>query len=175
MKKLALVLAVVLVLSGVSAVAALTQVSIDRNIKVSVASDVDPNVAVKFAVNPVYVNVAYLTAANSIEFDLSKILSNAPGHYNTEASFVIGAPGANNGVFTITNQTNIPIKINTVHVTGPAGVLQLLNSSGNPGEVVLTPGQTGEFHFRLNTAGAMAGLSNAPVNIAAQLQIRRSN
>lgn len=173
MKKLALVLAVVLVLSGVFAVAALTQVSMDRDIKVSVASDVDPNVAVKFEVNPAYVDVAYLTADNQIEFDLSGALSGTTEHYNTEAIFVIGAQGATNGVFTITNQTNINITINAVHGTGPAGVLQLLNSSGNPGEVVLTPGQVGEFHFRLNTAGAMAGSSDIPVDITALLQIRQ--
>jgi hypothetical protein len=173
MKKLALILAVVLVLSGVFAVAALTQVSMDREIKVSVASDIDPNVAVKFTVNTVYDDVAYLTSDNNIEFDLAGVLSGLSDHYNTEAVFVIGAQGAGNGVFTITNQTDITITINAVHGTGPAGVLQLLDSSGNAGEVVLSSGQMGEFHFRLNTAGAMTGSPNSPVAITAVLQIRQ--
>lgn len=172
MKKLALVLTVVLVFSGVFAVAALTQVSIDRDIKVSVASDTDPNVAVKFTVNPGFESVAKLKSDNEIEFDLAGALQGENGRYNTEAVFVIGSAGVGSGVFTITNQTDVGITVTAVQGTGPAGILELRDSSNAAGTFTIIPGGVGEFHFRLNTAGAMPS-GGSPVNITAVLQIRQ--
>lgn len=169
MKKTVFIIAVVLILVAVFAVAALTQVEIDRDIKVSVASDTDPDVAIKFTVGAGYEDVAYLTDDNKIEFDLGGALS--ADHYNTEAVFVIGS--TENWVFSVTNNSDVTITINTEHGSGPENVLELLDSEGNTDEVVLGSGESEEFHFRLNTAGAMAGTDDDPVQIAATLVIRK--
>lgn len=160
MRKAILVLAVVLVLVGVFAVSALTQVTIDRDIRVSVASDIDPDVAIKFEIGDEYGNVAYLTDDNYIEFDLSGALNNA-GHFNTEALFHIGS--AANWVFSITNNSNTGI---TVGIS-PGAYLTLA------GENTVGVGNTEEYYFVLNTSGAMVGEDNVPIEINETLQIRK--
>ena len=175
MKKLVLVLTVVLVLSGIFAVAALTQVEIDRNITATVASDTDANVAVLFTILNDYDSdpeLATLTDDNEIEFDLAAALTEAAGsHYNTEATFVIGSTGT--PVFSITNHTNVTIGVYTdgTHV-------QLLDDGGTPAtngdRKEIGAGDSEAFHFRLLTADALEndpGAGSEP--ISATLSIRQ--
>ena len=175
MKKLVLVLTVVLVLSGIFAVAALSEVSLDRDITATVASDIDPNVAVLFTVLNNYDTappVATLTDDNKIEFDLAAALTDAEGsHYNTEATFVIGSTGT--PVFSITNHTNVPIEVYT-----DGTYVQLLDDSGDPvtetdRKEISIAGQPEEFHFKLLTFNAMDGEPDESIDISATLFIRR--
>ena len=172
MKKLVLVLVVVLVLSGIFAVAALTQVDMQRDITATVASDTDPNVAILFTV--INEDVAYLTGDNKIVFDLSGALTSAD-YFNPEATFVIGEDGAGDGVFTITNNSNVGINVS---VTQTNDYVELLDVDGatvaDTGVDIAAVPDPVEFHFRLKTFNAMTGGVVDPgtsVDISEQLVI----
>lgn len=181
MKKLAIVLTLVFLIGGIFAVAALSEVVIDRDVEATVASDIHDNVAVKFEVlndyddNPA---LATLTDDNKIEFDLGAVLTDVGEHFNTEALFVIGASGEGNGVFTITNQTNQNIVMDLVAYDGggdPIGCdIDLL---GDDGEVAtpdtIAPGETSEYHFQLDTSGLMTGDgADEVIDLSSVLEIR---
>ena len=162
MKKLVLALTVVLVLSGIFAVAALTQVEIDRDVDVTVASDIDPDVAVRFEVLGDYETMFPLDD-NQVKFDLSDALNHETettgSSYNTHATFRIGSQSQR--VFRITNQTGINIYVYTTLNAESTEVLQLRDQNGSlapAGGWMLTPGGVEEFYFELNTVGDVGAI-----------------
>ena len=181
MKKLVLVLTVVLVLSGIFAVAALTEVVIDREITATVASDIDDDVAVKFTVGDGYGDVADVDGTSGkIRFNLDGVLTGGDGEsFNTHAEFTIGAVGdpsatppdpGDEWVFSITNQTTKPITV-TVHENTGGGITLMDASTGlewvgNP----MASGDEEHFYFELNTADVLT--TGAPVNADYELRIR---
>ena len=152
MKKLVLVLTVVLVLSGIFAVAALTYVEIDRDITATVASDTHPDVAVKFDVLNNYDDVAKVDGTTGkISFDLNGVLdSNLTNpSFNVVAEFHIGSQLS--PVFSITNNTLEDIQVTVVPVT--AGGVSLRNADDGSewtNGIIIAAG-TVEYYFELDT------------------------
>ncbi len=156
MKKMVIVLAVVLLVGGIFAVAALADIIIDRDVSATVGSDIDANVAVKFNINEDYADVAEM-GASGIEFNLDGVLHGDGEKFNHHATFQIGAQGAGAGVFTVTNQTDSDI---TVQMTGDNGVITLQNADGTHDDPdVLAPGVEVEYHFILVTGGVLGDIS----------------
>ena len=156
MKKAVLVLTIVLVLVGVFAVSALTQVEIDRDISATVESDTDENVAVKFEVNEMYDSVGKVENG-VISFDLGGALVGDAEHYNVEAKFTIGDDDEN-WVFRITNNSQFDISVAVNPDDGPVMLV---------GEDTVETGETEKFYFMLDTSGLSPG-----AKVEATLEIR---
>ena len=175
MKKLVLVLAVVLVLSGIFAVAALTQVEIDREITATVASDTHDDVAVRFDVNdaPDYSHIAEVEDGE-IVFNLSGALRDGDAeHYNAKAEFTIGSQ--EDQVVTITNNTASTIRFEIdCEDEGYEDILDILDGNENSIDgLTLNSGDDVDIHFVLDTTTMTDVADGAgPINVGAILQIR---
>lgn len=89
--KVSVLIIVVALLAFSYASAALTSISLDRDVSAgTVLSDTDSNVAVKFTAGTGYASVLDETAGGEISLDLSSILTSPATGFNTEASFTIG-------------------------------------------------------------------------------------
>ena len=165
MKKLVLVLTVVLVLSGIFAVAALTQVDMERNITVSIATDIHQDVAIRFEEDG-YTNVLELQSNGTIEINLANVLALA-SYYNPEAVFHMGETTEGNGVFRIQNNSGVDIAIDVEANEWNPGGLTIVGAD------TIISGTGESYAFELDTHGAMSGatIGNETVVVNAKLII----
>ena len=168
MKKLVLVLVVVLVLSGIFAVAALSEVSLERDITVSISTDMDSNVAIFFEDGDKYPDVLVENDDGTVDINLGGLLYDTAQHFNNDALFVIGTTGEGEGVFKITNNTPGSIDIS---IEDSGNYLEIRDSDGSTGTVLLGVGLTEEFHFALDTRGEPLETVSTPISIEAKLVI----
>ena len=154
MKKLVLVLVVVLVLSGIFAVAAFTSVTMDREVTATVRSDTNADVAVFFQPGPNYLTV-FTEADGVVTIDLGNVFT---GGFNPAALFVVGEEydgtgdatdsDINGAVFGITNNSNV----SSIEVSMAEGAnIELLGNSVAGGTAVIPFGETEWFHFSFST------------------------
>ena len=150
MKKLVLALTVVLVLSGIFAVAAFTEVTMDRDVTAEIRSDTNANVAIYFQEGTDY-NGVFDEDDGVITIALGNIFA---GGFNPNATFVVGGDGAEAAVFGITNNsTSSDI---TVTIDG-ADPIDLLGEEVTDGSATIGVTQTGWFHFGFDTPGGISG------------------
>ena len=152
MRKAILVLAVVLVLVGVFAVSALTQVTIDRDIRVAVLTDISDNVPVKFTAGVNYPGVLVDDGSGRVVIDLSNAFGE-DGGLNPHGTFTIGSNNAGEGVFQITNNSNFDI---SVGINGSAVLV---------GAATIGPGTTEEYGITLTTVAQSASASVGTLEI----------
>ena len=163
MKKLVLVLTVVLVLSGIFAVAAFTSVEMDRQVTATVESDTNDNVAVYFQEGENYEGVFTVDNDGVVTINLENIFT---GGFNPDADFVVGGVGQTNAVFGITNNSTSSAITVTIAEGEP---IDLLGSTVTvtDGSATIGAGQEGWFHLGLDTRTI-----SAPDTLTATLQIR---
>lgn len=156
MRKAILVLAVVLVLVGIFAVSALTEVFIDRDIRVAVLTDISDNVPVKFTEGVNYPGVLVDDGSGRVVIDLSNAFGENGG-LNPHGTFTIGSNNEGEGVFQITNNSNFAITVNMNSTFGNAELI---------GPETLNAGITGEYGIKLTTgAQAPSGVSVGTLQI----------
>lgn len=129
--------------------AALSSVSLEREVSATVLADKNDNVAVKFEGLVDYTSIVKQNANGEVSFDLSEVLGSANG-FNTEAQFTIGSTAGY--VFKITNNSGIAVKVSMV---SNADSIVLYESAGAvaAGGTTIAVGAAKEFYFGIDTAG----------------------
>ncbi len=140
--------------------AALSAVSLDRSVSAgSVLMDTSENAALKFSALPGYAKALTMHQNGTVSVDLQQVLAAGTGDnhgFNSNAQFIIGSPGAE--VFSIKNNTDIPVTIMLTHTSG--GLTMLGNAS-------IDSGQTGYYYFKIETNGIPQNTS-----IAGTIEVR---
>ncbi|MFO7951673.1 MAG: hypothetical protein R6U91_02540 [Bacillota bacterium] len=173
MKKLVLVLAIVLVLSGIFAVSALTQVDIERDVTATVASDTHDDVAVKFEVLNDYDDVAEVDdTTGEISFDLDGVLNSdlTTPSFNVVAEFHIGSEAS--PVFSITNNTSDDIQVTVDSVTEGGVSLRNADDGSEWTDDTIESANTQEYYFELDTNAINVAPSEDALEAEYTLQIR---
>ncbi|NCA80179.1 MAG: hypothetical protein EOM76_08360 [Sphingobacteriia bacterium] len=132
--------------------AALSTVSIERNVTAgTVLADTDSNVAVKFEASGTFQNKNVLTTDNAgkVAIELGKLLKNNQGGFNTAAQFTIGS-SQNDGVY-ITNNTDVAVKVSLPSTGGLS--LCVDNTTVDNNGYSLSAGDRKLFYFKLDTTG----------------------
>jgi len=134
--------------------AALTSVTIDRTITAgTVKSDIDKNVSVKFEALESYESMMRVNKKGVVSFDLSQAMINGADGFNPDAQFTIG--NAKAGVFQITNNSNISIKVSLK--PGVHCGLVLKDSNGEKTPTIIDSGKAQSFYFEIDSTGSFAG------------------
>lgn len=164
--KLSVVLIFIAILTISYGAAALTSVSLDRDVSAgTVLVDTDANVAVKFEALTGY--TTFLSqSGGKVSFDLSKAINDVTTRgYNTESQFTIG--NAASSVFRVTNNSELAITISLNGVNG----LKMYDVTDVEATTIsprtINPGLSSSFYFKIDTAGVPAGSA-----ISGTIQVR---
>lgn len=166
MKRFKLSILLIVAALSIAAVgsAALSSLSFERDVTAGqILVDTDPNVAIQITGVGDYTKLVTENSNGEVSIDLNKVINRENGGFNTEARFQIGT--GSNGVIRITNNSEIPVTVSLISASDlTKNGITMIPADG--GSNTITPGQSGDYYFVINTSGLPQGtVLNATLSV----------